>query len=110
MARSNVPVKATTEWVDPEAPEVKGEAISKAGRHHGAEYIARSREQNKEDRARYLRNYGGRERDPRRIPPPEAQLSGRTDKSSSRIRFPSEAFRRNYVRTFGPKAGPRRRT
>ena len=97
MARSEVPVKATTEWVDPDAPEVKGEVISKAGRHHGRDYIERSKERNAEDRARYLRNYGGRKKDPRRIPPPEAQLSGRTSKSSSKIRFTTSLFRKNYA-------------
>jgi len=96
MAKSKALVKATTEWAEPEADEVKGEVIGKAGRHHGAEYVQRSKEQNKEDRARYLRNYGGREKDRRRIPPPEAQISGRTHKSSSRIRFGTTLFRKNY--------------
>jgi hypothetical protein len=98
MPRSNSPVKATTEWVEPDAPEIRGEVVSKAGRHHGAEYVQRSKERNREDRARYLRNYGGRERDARRIPPPEHQLSGRTSKSSSKIRFATQAFRRGYRR------------
>ena len=98
MPRSSLPVKATTEWVDSDAPEVKGEVISKTGRHHGRDYIERSKEANAEYRAKILRDMGGRKRDRRRIRPQEYAESGRTWKSSSKIRFASPAYRRGYAR------------
>jgi len=89
MARQEKPIKTTTEWTDPNAAEVKGEVIGKAGRHHGAEYIQRSKEANAEYRAKILRDMGGRKRDRRRIRPQEYAESGRTWKSSSKIRATS---------------------
>jgi hypothetical protein len=97
------PIATTTDWAEPfhpgqeSAPRVPVEQVTQPGRHEGADFVARNHEIQADRRARYLRDYGGRERDPRRVPPPEHQLSGRTSKSASRIRFPSEQFRRNYA-------------
>lgn len=96
------PVMSETAWADPYDPEQgKGdpppaEQVTNPGRHHVQEWITNNARVQKDRRARYLRDLGGRERDARRIPPPEAQLSGRTSKSSSRIRFPSAQFRANF--------------
>ena len=96
------PLRATTDWSEPYEPDRgKGdpppaEQITRPGRHHAQEWVAKNAEIQKDRKARYLRNYGGREMDRRRIPPPEAQLSSRTSKSASKIRFPSATFRRNF--------------
>jgi hypothetical protein len=97
------PVSSTVEWQDPveditQASSMKGEQITRSGTHHVKHWIDENHEIQEDRRARYLRNYGGRERDPRKIPPPEAQLSGRTSKSASRVRFPSRAFRENLAK------------
>ena len=90
------PINTTVEWKSEDSEEPLGEQITKRGRHHVAEFVSRKAEENKERRAKYLRDLGGRERDTRRIPPPEFADSGRTDKSSSKVRFPSRAFLRNW--------------
>ena len=96
------PIRATTDWAEPYEPDrgsgdpPPAEQITRPGRHHAQDWIKNNAEVQQDRRARYLRNYGGRKKDARRIPPDEAQLSARTSKSSSKIRFPSAAFRRNY--------------
>ena len=84
------PVEITADWTESDAEESPGEAITKRGQHHLANFVAKKREENAERRAKDLRDYRGE------IPPPEYQESGRTWKSSSRIRRPSALFRRNF--------------
>jgi len=90
------PITATVDWKPEDADEPIGEQITKRGRHHVQEYVARKAEENQEQRAKWLRDLGGRDRDTSRIPRPEHAESGRTFKSSSKIRYPSRTFRRNY--------------
>ena len=90
------PVNASVAWEHPEADEPVGEQITKRGQHHVANYVEKKKRENAEQRERYLRDLGGKERDRSRIPPPQYAESGRTWKSSSHIRFPSRAFRANF--------------
>jgi len=90
------PVTATVDWKPEDADEPTGEQITKRGKHHVANFVEKKRQENVEHRERYLRDLGGKERDRKRIPPPEFASSGRTDKSSSKVRFPSRAFLRNW--------------
>lgn len=98
----------TSEQVEQGTDLIPGEYITKAGQHHVKNYIEKTRQQNIERREKYLRDLGGRDRDPRRIPPPSEQLGPQTWKSVSKIRTPSRAFRANYDSVFGPNAGPKR--
>jgi hypothetical protein len=88
------PVSVKTGWQD-DVPSGPAEQVSSPGKHHLADFVATNAESNAEKRAKTLRDLGGPERDRRRIPPRALQTSGRSDKSSSRVRIPSEAFRRN---------------
>lgn len=87
------PARVKTEWTDAYEPgESSGppmEQVTAPGAHAGSEFIERNHKVQEERRARYRRDYKGK------IPPAQYQLSARTSKSSSRIRFPSEKFRRN---------------
>jgi hypothetical protein len=91
------PVNATVEWKPEDAEEPLGEQITKRGRHHMQEFVEKKRLENSEQRKKWLRDLGGRDLDERRIPRPENSDSGRTWKSSSRVRFPSRAFREGYL-------------
>lgn len=90
------PINTTVEWKPEDAEEAFGEQITKRGRHHMQEFVSRKAEENQEQREKWMRDLGGKERDRKRIRPPEFATSGRTDKSSSKIRFPSRAFLRNW--------------
>ena len=89
------PARVETDWAEPFKPEAQAsesmEQITAPGAHAGSEFIERNHEVQQERRARYRRDYQGN------IPPAEHQFSKRTDKSSSRIRFPSAAFRRGLA-------------
>jgi hypothetical protein len=84
------PVQLEHAWVDPGAeeggtqltPPRQGEGILGRAQKIRCEHL--------EATAKYKRDHGGV------IPPPELQLSNRTIKGASRVRFPSEAFRRGY--------------
>lgn len=93
------PAKIEVDWTTPYEPgaaEPPMEQITKPSGHGGADFIARNHEVQQERRERYLRDYGGRERDARRIPPPEFQGSGKSYKAGSRIRYPSRKFLENF--------------
>ena len=90
MTMHTNPVRMKADWVDSDAEESVGEQVTRRGRHHVQEFVDRKKEENSERRAKYLRDAGGN------IPPPEHQESGRTWKSSSKVRFPSRAYRRGY--------------
>ena len=85
------PMTITPEWVDSDAEESVGEQITKRGQHHLQNFVERKRQENAERRAKYTKDYHGD------IPPPEAQLSTRTWKSSSQIRYPSRLYRERYA-------------
>ncbi len=100
--RAGKPVTSSVEYGDPvetmtpDAPgEIQGERITRSGGHYVQQFVDKKKNEHAEDNARALRNFGGRDLDTRRVPPPEHQLSGRTWKSSSKIRFPSKLFREN---------------
>lgn len=90
------PVTLDAQWADADMAESVGEQITKRGRHHVADFVERKKEENAERNARYLRDYGGRDLDPRRVPRPDQVESGRTWKTESKIRFPSAAYRAGY--------------
>ena len=80
--------------------EAPGEVLTKPGRHPLAGRAKHFAEEERERQAKHLRDFGGRERDARRVPNAAQVDSGRTWKSSSQIRFPSRAFRENYEKVF----------
>ena len=87
-------------WTDEreveKAIDSPGEVITKPGRHPLAGRAKRFAAEERERREKYARDFGGRERDLRRVPNAAQVDSGRTWKSSSKIRFPSRAFQANY--------------
>ena len=97
MPEKRVRVQAKTDWQDSDARSPGDIQITAPGRHHLQDHLGRTKQEQGEYRAKVLRDMGGRKRDARRIPPPEYQLSGRTSKSSSRIRFPSSLFRKMFT-------------
>ena len=96
MPEKRVRVQAKTDWQDSDARPHGDIQITPPGKHYLQDHLDHTKQEQTEYRAKVLRDMGGRKRDARRIPPAEYQLSGRTSKSSSRIRFPSQLFRERY--------------
>jgi hypothetical protein len=97
----------TAKWNDANPADTPGEMVTKPGRHPLRSRVNQYADEENERSEKYLRDRGGRERDPRRVPTASQVDSGRTDKSSSKIRFPSRAFRANFDRIFGPLSSRR---
>jgi len=66
----------------------------RVSRKHLGRYLETKASEHQEDVAREKQRFG-------EIRPREAQLSSRTSKSDSRIRFTTEAYRRGYEGIFG---------
>lgn len=93
------PAAVGADWAELDAEPVRGQTLTPAIDFGGKlqRKLDGIRDAERDRRARYLRDFGGRDRDARRVPTPEYVDSGRTPKSSSKVRVPSEAFRKGYI-------------